>query len=297
MGRITLEGIFPPLPTAFTQEQALDTGSMQANIARLCTHPLSGFLVLGSNGELVMLSEEEKTAVYHAAREAIPGDRLMLAGTGGQSTRETIILTREAARAGADAAVVLHPFYYKGQMETKALKAFYHAVAEAAEIPLIVYNMPANTGMDLSADCILEIAGHPNIVGLKDSGGDLDKMKHIIRESREGFQVLAGSAGFLLPALTLGAIGGILALANIAPKECLDIYHDFLQGNMAGAQKTQHRMMAPNLAVTRQFGVPALKLAMDQLGLYGGPARHPLQPLEASQQDQLMGILKASGIA
>ncbi len=296
MAGISLNGIFPPLPTSFNEEGALFQEMIRSNIERLCQYPLTGFLILGSNGELVMLSEKEKVMALEAAREAIPEGTLMLAGTGGQSTRETIWLTREAARTGADAAMVLHPFYYKGLMTPKALVAFYHSVADASEIPVIVYNMPANTGMDLDAPTILQIANHPNIVGLKDSGGNVAKMAQVTGQAGSDFQVLAGSAGFLLPALSVGAVGGILALANIAPRQCLDIMELFIRGDLKAARSLQQRMVAPNGAVTRRWGVPALKYAMDQLGLYGGPTRHPVQPLEKETKEQLTGILKEAGI-
>ncbi len=293
---ISFKGIFPPLPTSFDEKENLAPRKIRDNIAALSSHPLAGFLVLGSNGELVMLSEEEKLKTYHAAREAIPAEKIMLAGTGGQSTRETIRLTREAARAGADAALVLHPFYYKGLMNKKALVNYYHAVAESSEIPVLIYNMPANSGMDLGAEMILEIASHPNIAGLKDSGGNLAKMSEVTGQAKPGFQVLAGSAGFLLPALSSGAIGGILALANIAPEACTGIYNYFRQGAMDKALKLQQQMIRPNTAVTRQWGVPALKAAMDHLGLYGGPARHPILSLDPDTKNKLIEIIQQAGI-
>lgn len=293
---ISFKGIFPPLPTSFDDNETLSPEKIQYNITALSQYPLAGFLILGSNGELVMLSEKEKTETYHAARQAIPAGKLMLAGTGGQSTRETILLTREASRAGADAALVLHPFYYKGLMDKEALVAHYHAVAESSEIPVLIYNMPANSGMDLGADIILEISTHPNIIGLKDSGGNLAKMGQVIGQSKPGFQVLAGSAGFLLPALSLGAVGGILALANIAPEACINIYNNFQQGDLEIAKKLQHQIIPPNTAVTRQWGVPALKAAMDHLGLYGGPARQPIQPMKPEIKNKLFKILQQAGI-
>lgn len=291
-----LKGILPPLPTAFHSNGSLYPEKIQENIRALSAFPLTGFLILGSNGELVMLSEKEKAATYHAAREAIAPDKLMLAGTGGESTGATIHLTKEAEKAGANAALVLNPAYYKGQMSTEALVGHYHAVADASTIPVIIYNMPANTGLDMTAETILGIAAHPNIIGLKDSGGNLAKMGAIIGQAKKGFRVLAGSAGFLLPALSTGAAGGILALANIAPAQCCSMYEYFGQGAHEKAQKIQHRIITANAAVTRQWGVPALKAAMDHLGLYGGPARKPLLPVSDENRKQLVQILKDAGI-
>ncbi|TVR42715.1 MAG: dihydrodipicolinate synthase family protein [Bacteroidia bacterium] len=291
-----IKGIIPPLTTPFGENEALDTDNLQANIRKLCEFPLAGFLVLGSNGELVMLSESECTQVLHAARAAIPKDRIMLAGTGCQSTGATIALTQQAARAGADAALVLNPSYYKGQMSKDVLVSHYHRVADASQIPVLIYNMPSNTGLDMTADTILEIASHPNIIGLKDSGGNLAKMGNITGAAGKDFRVLAGSAGFLLPALSIGASGGILALANIAPEQCCAIYDGFFTGKLEDAKAMQQRMIRANALVTRQWGVPALKAAMDMLGFYGGPCRKPLQAISQKEENILKETLQASGI-
>ena len=293
---ISLKGIFPPLPTSFDAGEALAPEKIRENIRSLCRFDLAGFLILGSNGELVMLTEEEKIQAFHAAREAIPADKIMLAGTGGQSTTETIRLTREAAKAGADGVLVLNPFYYKGLMTRQALVAHYHAVAEASGIPVIIYNMPGNSGMDMDADTILAISDHPNIVGLKDSGGNVVKLGAIAGRAKPGFQVLAGSAGFLLPALAMGAVGGILALANIAPAQCLDIFNAYHKKDLDVARSLQQQMIPVNAAVTSKWGVPALKAAMDHIGLYGGPARRPILPLEEETRKPLIVLLEANAI-
>jgi len=291
---INLQGIYPPIPTSFNENGDLEIPKMQENLEKLSRFNLAGFLVLGSNGETIMLSGSEKIEVYKAAREAIPAHKLMLAGTGGESTRETICLTEAAADAGADAAVVLNPFYYKGLMTKQALVAHYHAVADQSGIPVIIYNMPASTGLDMNADTILTIAEHPNVIGLKDSGGNLVKMGEIIARAKPGFQVLAGSGGFLLPALSMGAVGGILALANIAPQQSIDILNRYSSGDLVGSQTLQHSVIRLNSFVTRDHGVPALKAAMDHLGLYGGPCRKPILPLSASLTEQLIALIHES---
>ena len=293
---LKLHGIYPPLPTSFDSSEQLDTGRMKANIRALSRYDLAGFLVLGSNGELVNLTDQERVQVYRDTREAIPSNKRMLAGTGCQSTRQTIALTRQAAEAGADAALVLNPSYYKGLMTPQALRDHYFAVADASPIPVIIYNMPANTGLDMDADTITAIAAHENIIGLKDSGGNITKMGLIGKQTEPDFQILAGSAGFLLPALTVGAIGGILALANIAPEHCLQIYRSFLQGDMEAARENQINIIELNTAVTRKWGVPALKAAMDQLGLYGGPSRKPLLPADESVKQQLAALLRENNV-
>lgn len=288
---IDLKGIYPPIPTSFSATGDLAPEKMQENLVHLSRYDLAGFLVLGSNGETVMLSESEKNRVYLAARKVIPAKMLMLAGTGGQSTRESLELIHCAAEAGADAAVVLNPYYYKGLMTKDALVKHYHTIGEKSSIPVIVYNMPANTGLDMTAETILAIAEHPNIVGLKDSGGNLAKMGEIIERARPGFQVLAGSAGFLLPALSVGAVGGILALANIAPERCIDIFKAFISGQLEQSKMLQLHSIRLNRMVTSDLGIPALKAAMDFLGMYGGPCREPILPLAPKALEELLSLL------
>ena len=293
---LKLNGIYPPLPTSFDSSEHLALDKMRENIRKLSEYKLSGFLVLGSNGEIVNLTEKEKLEVYEMARDAIPSNKLMIAGTGGQSTRETIELTKSAANAGTDAVLVLNPSYYKSLMSTTALVSHYFAVADASSVPVIIYNMPANSGLDMNADTIVEIASHPNIIGMKDSGGNMVKMGDIRLRVKPEFQILAGSAGFLLPAMSVGAVGGILALANIAPKQCIEIYESFLAGDMAKARKMQLEMIPVNDAVTSKWGIPALKEAMDQLGLYGGPSRKPILPVTSDVKTELMNILNKNNM-
>jgi len=290
---LKLNGIFPPVTTPFDKSEEFKPDALLHNLHQLSRYPLSGFLVLGSNGESAMLSQKEKFAVMHTAREAVAPEKLLLAGTGCESTRETITLTKEAARAGADAAVVLNPSFYKSQMDQATLKAHFFAVADASTIPVIIYNMPQNTGIDMSAEVIIAISGHPNIIGLKDSGGDLEKMRNIIAHCNPDFQVLAGSAGFLLPALQLGAIGGVLALANIAPAVCLKIVELFLENKQDEATELQRSIVELNAAVTRQWGVPALKAALDHIGMNGGITRKPLLKVSEENRERVLNLLDA----
>lgn len=293
---LRLEGIYPPIPTPFDEKGQIAVNALKDNLAFMNRFALRGVVVMGSNGEYVMLSEKEKIILMETARAAIRPDRLMIAGTGCQSTVETIDLTRKAAEIGADAALVITPSYYRKAMTPEALSVHFRAVADASPIPVILYNMPANTGIDLEADTVAALAKHPNIIGIKDSGGNIVKMGDIRRMAGPGFQVLAGSAGFLLPGLTVGAVGGVLALTNIAPAQCIAIHKYFLEGNHAGALDLQLRMIPVNTAVTARWGVPALKAAMDFLGLYGGPVRSPLLPLPEETRKMLKTILTEGGI-
>ncbi len=292
----SMAGIFPPIPTPFDAAGELELKALAANLEKWNRYPLGGYVVLGTNGEFPYLTESEKLTYFEAARKHIPPTKLFMAGTACESTHSTIALTRKAAALGADVAILVTPSYYKSRMDAAGLSHYYLTVADASPIPVSLYNMPANTTVDMPADLIIALSQHPNILGVKDSGGNLAKLGEIIRSARPGFQVLAGSAGFLYPALCVGAIGGVLALANIAPQQCCDIVSLFKHGKHEDARELQLQMIAPNTAVTARFGVPGLKAALDLLGYYGGPPRSPLLPLNDAQEDTLRSVLVGAGI-
>ncbi|MCX6094934.1 MAG: dihydrodipicolinate synthase family protein [Candidatus Bipolaricaulota bacterium] len=294
---VDLKGILPPIPTPFDERDTFARERLHDNIHAWNRHALAGYVVLGSNGEGVLLSPRERLDVLRAAREDIPADRWMIAGTGCPSTRETIELTRDAAKIGADAALVLPPSYYRGRMTREALVRHYASVADAAGIPILIYNMPACTGIDLDAETIVALAAHPSVIGIKDSGGDVTKLGAIRAALGPEFRVFAGSAGFLLPALAVGAAGGVVALANIAPAECLAIYEAFVSGHIDAAREVQLRMIPVNAAVTSRWGVAGLKAAMDLLGRYGGPVRGPLLALTQCEIAELSAILERADLA
>lgn len=291
-----LSGIFPPIPTSFDQKGTLNLDQVKNNVHFFNKFDLQGYVVLGSNGEFVLLEEGEKTALIKSIREKMTDDNLLIAGVGCQSTRATIRLSKGAADSGADAALVLTPSYYKGKMTDRALYEFFTEVGDTSPIPVILYNMPTCTGIDLSADFVVSLSDHPNIIGLKDSGGNITKMSEIVHRVAQDFQVLAGSAGFLFPALSIGAVGGILALANIAPAECLLIHKLFLEGKWKEAKSLQNSLISLNQAITRIGGVPGLKSAMDYLGLYGGPVRGPLLPAGNEEALKIQALINEAGI-
>jgi len=293
---LQLGGIYPPIPTPFNENGQIAVDALKKNLAHLTGFDLRGIVVMGSNGEYVMLSEEEKLLLMETARAAIPRDKLMIAGTGCQSTESTVSLTKKAAQIGADAALVITPSYYRKLMTPETLSIHFRAVADESPIPIILYNMPACTGIDMDAETAAALAEHPNIIGLKDSSGNVVKIGDIFRLAGPGFQVLAGSGGFLLPALSVGAVGGVMALANIAPAQSIALLKLFLEGNQKEAQELQVRMIPVNSAVTARWGIPALKAALDFLGLYGGPVRPPLQSLPAETRNRLQEILVEGGV-
>lgn len=293
MGRtlISLRGVFPPVATPFDAAGNPDLEALAGNLRALNRYSLSGYVVLGSNGEGVFLNDEERQEIWRAARQAIPPDRLMIAGTGCESTRQTIALCQRAAEAGADAVLVITPHYYGSRMTPASLAHHYQAVADASPVPVILYNVPSNTHLDMDAVTIAHLSTHPNIVGIKDTSGNIAKMADTIRQAAQEFQVLAGSASFFLPALAVGAVGGVLALANIAPQQCIDLYHLFQSGQWEEAARLQRWMIPVNAAVTTRFGVAGLKAAMDMLGYSGGHVRSPLLDLADEERQMLRSLL------
>jgi 4-hydroxy-2-oxoglutarate aldolase len=296
MKKLLLSGAYSPIPTPFDANGAVAHDKLAENIVRWSKKPLAGLLVLGSNGEFTYLNDEEKIEVLKTARQTIPKDKLFIAGTGCDSTRSTLRLTEQAAAIGADSAIIITPSYYPSKMGDQAMRRHYLELAERSPLPILLYNMPANTGVDLSTETVVELSQHPNIVGIKDSSGNVTKLGDIIGAVPPTFNVLAGSASFLYPALVLGAVGGIMALANIAPEQCYHLYQYTQEGRYEEARQLQLKMIPANTVVTAQFGVPGLKMALDWLGYYGGPPRSPLGPLDKTQQTTLRAALVKGGI-
>lgn len=285
-----LNGIIAPIPTSFDEREELALDRMADNIERWSQSRLSGFAVLGSTGEFVYLTHEEKKRVLGRAREAIPAESVMLAGTGCESTRETIALTRFAANAGADFALVITPAYYKRAMKPEVLRAHYFEVAENSPIPVVLYNMPGFTVLNLSAELVAELATHSNIAGIKDSSGDVQQLQEICRLAPNDFAVLTGAGSLLLASLVVGARGAILAVANVAYDLSVDLLLAFQRGDLARARTLQHHLASINKAVTADYGVAGLKSLLDQLGFYGGLPRKPLHGVSAEVREKLLEI-------
>jgi len=293
---ISLEGVFTPIVTSFNEEGRLAHDKMASNLEKWNQTRLRGYIVLGSNGEWVFLNEKERLEVLREARRSIPQDKLMIAGTASESTANTIAMTEAAARIGADAAIIVNPSYYKGQMVAPVLADYFRMVADRSPIPIVIYNLPPATGIDLAADLLAELSTHPNIIGVKDTGGNVAKMGETVRRADPSFQVLAGSANFFYPSLAIGVKGGILALANIAPAESVALFDLFVANEIAQGRDLHLRMLPVNLAVTERLGISGLKAAMDMVGWYGGPPRLPLLPLEPKRRQELREILEKGGL-
>ena len=288
----TIAGIYPPVPTFFDDDEELDLATLREHLKRLKAAGIANIVALGSNGEAVHLDPDERRQVIATVREAMGAEAQVLAGVGDNSTRATLALCRLAAEAGADVALVLPPHHYRPKMDGFALRAHYLAVADGSPLPVMIYNMPANAaGIDLDAETVITLSAHPNIIGLKDSSGNVAKMAQVVAEAGEEFVVLAGSAGFLLPALAVGARGAIAALANIAPRECLRLVELWQAGKLDEARALQARLIPVNAAVTSGYGVAGLKAALEIVAHYGGAPRRPLPPLTKSERWRLRDLL------
>ncbi len=296
MARTHPVGVFAPVATTFGADGELDLEHYASNLNRYAESALDGVAIMGSNGEYVSLSLDEKVRLIETGVKAIRGRKKVVAGTGMESTRGTIELTKKAADLGVDFALVVTPHYYKPRYDKTAYVRHYHAIADASPIPVVIYVMAAYTGVDLAVDTVVEIAQHDNIVGIKDSGGNAPKVAELVARTPDDFSVLAGSANFLYPALCLGGKGGILALGNVAPSECQQIVRLVDQGDHAEALRLQQRVLEPNAAVTSRFGIAGLKAAMDMVGLFGGDPRPPLLPATESERSAIRDIMERAGI-
>ena len=278
---MTIRGVLAPIPTPFTDDEAIDLGAWRANLDRWMATPLRGVVVLGSTGEAPLVDDDEAEALIREARGRVPGDRLLVAGTGRQSTRAAVDASCRAADAGADAVLVRTPSYFKKQLDAAAFVRHYAAVADASPVPVILYNFSALTGVTLPVEAVAELVGHPNIVGLKESGPDLGYVGDLIGAAGDGFSVLVGSAPTFYASLALGADGGILALACAIPDACVRIYEHAAAGRHDEARALQRQVVPLARLLTSVHGIPGLKAALTELGYVGGRPRRPLAPVDA----------------
>ena len=290
-----ITGIFPPVPTPFVNDEiAFD--KLPDNLNSLIKSGVNGVVALGSNGEAVYLSRPEKLALLEQCRAILPEDKPLIAGTGLESIKETIALTNAAARFGVTAALVITPSFYAGKMDHTALIRYYTSVADATDIPVLIYNVPKFTGINIAPETVAALAGHPNVIGVKNSSENMAHLGEIIQRTPPDFSVLVGTASVLFSGILLGASGGIVALANIAARECLQIFEWTKAGEWDNARELQLRMISVNKAITADYGIAGLKAAMDMLGRFGGHPRKPLGALSPSDRKALTKILKEAGL-
>ena len=290
------KGIYTPIVTPFYENEEINYDYLEHNLDKWGQSNLDGIVVLGSNGEFVYLNEQEKLDVIKFVKKNFTQDKNILVGTYCESTKATIELSKKAADYGADAVLVLPPNYYKGAMaKDETLLRHYTEVADASPVPLFIYNMPGNTGININSSVIATLAKHPNIVGIKDTSGNIVQIAETARDTDDNFAIFAGNAGYLLAALEVGAQGATLALANILPDECCKLVSLHKKGNHEEAKELQHKMLKINTAVTAKFGIGGLKYALDLLGYKGGYVRRPLKNVNNECAEIIKNLLKEFG--
>jgi len=290
---IKLQGILPPIVTPFRNGE-VDFNAIAHNIRLWNQTELTGYVALGSTGEFVYLTSDERVRVIATVRKYTPSDRILIAGTGAMTTAETIQLTRRAAELGVDAVMVVTPFYYTGQMTDEVLRAHYTAVADASPIPVLLYNVPMFTHVNMAVETIARLAEHPNIIGIKDSSGDVAQLSAIIQNTPEDFVVLTGGAAVLHPALAVGAHGAILAAANVVPELCVEIARLVTQNDHETARERQAVLTRIHRTLSR-YGIGGYKLAMDLRGYRGGEPRRPLLPPDEAGRQAIRQMLAETG--
>jgi 4-hydroxy-2-oxoglutarate aldolase len=289
---VDLAGIFAPVVTPFLAgSEDLDLDGFRANLRAHLADGLSGIVIAGSTGEAALLGEDERIALATAAREVVPRDKLLIVGTGAESARQCLARCRAAHSAGADAVLVVAPHYYANAMSRPALAAHYARVADASPLPVILYNIPKYMHFALPADLVAELAQHPNVIGIKDSSGDVPMLKGFLGAQGDAFTVLTGSASALLAGLEAGARGGILAASLFAAAPTLELFAAHRGGNGARATAVQATLLPMANVIVAKLGVPGVKAAMDHVGRAGGVPRLPLLRLDAAGRAEVAAIL------
>ena len=282
-----IRGIFPALVTPFAFDESVSLAAVKENICRYNQTSVAGYVVLGSTGESVMLSREEADAILAAAKEAAAPPKLLIAGTGAESTAETIVRTKRAAVLGYPVALVKTPYYYKPVYRAETYLRHYRAVADASPIPILLYSVPQFTGITLETPEILTLAAHPNIVGIKDSSGNVQRIGEIVAGAPSDFRVLTGGAAVIYPALAVGASGAVLALAAALPEKCAELYDLVQRGQHEQARQLQHLLVQASKRIVGENGIAGVKYAMDLRGFLGGLPRLPLLPLTEEKKHSI----------
>ena len=292
-----MRGILLPTVTPFTDAQELDIDASVSNIRKWARTGISGFVMLGSTGERVHLDERECVRVLETARNEVPSELAFIAGAGQHSTIGTINETQKAAELGADAVLVITPHYYRSAITQDALVSYYTAVADAAPVPVLLYSMPALTGIKIEPETIARLSEHPNIIGVKDSSNDVDGFAATVRVCPADFAVLTGNGTVLLDALRAGAKGAILAVGCVVPEICVEIFRTFASHDEGRASTLQNKLTPLAAAVTTRFGIGGLKTALDLAGYRGGAVRAPLRSPDESARNEIAALLDAAQLA
>jgi 4-hydroxy-2-oxoglutarate aldolase len=288
---VNVSGIFPALTTPFKQDGSVALDHFKADLARYNQTGLAGYVVLGSTGESVLLSSAEADSLLVAGKEAAAPGKLLIAGTGAESTAETIARTKRAAAFGYHAALVKTPYYYKPAYNAESYLRHYRAVADASPIPILLYSVPIFTGVTLETPEIVALAQHPNITGIKDSSGAIQRIVEVAAQAPKEFQILTGSAGVLHAALVSGAKGAILALASPLPEKCVELFEHVRSGQHTAAQNLQQHLALASKVIVSEGGIAGVKHAMDLRGYHGGLPRLPLLPLADARKAHIAQLL------
>ena len=289
-------GVFTPIVTPFRDDELDETG-LRRNVSQWMRTPLTGLVVLGSNGEAPQLDEAEADRAIAIVRDGVPRDRVLIAGTGRESTKATIAATRRAAAIGADAALVRTPSFFKPQMTSDLFVRHYTEVADASPIPVLLYNVTMFTGVNLLPDAVERLSSHRNIVGMKESGNDLAQISEYIARTRGDFTVLAGAASTVFHSLCAGCDGAILAVAGVLPDSCVQLWTLVRDGRIAEARALQQRLTPLARSVGSTYGVAGLKAALDLVGYVGGVPRPPLRPATPQVVEIIRGQLETLGVS
>ena len=291
-----LRGILLPTTTPFTEAGELDIDASLSNIRKWARTGITGFVLLGSTGERVHLDEREYLRVLETARNEIPRELAFIAGAGQQSTVGTVKEIQQAAQLGADAVLVITPHYYRAAITQETLAGYYMAVADASPIPVLLYSMPAFTGIKIEPDTIARLSEHPNIIGVKDSSNDVAGFAQTVKVCPADFAVLTGNGTILLDALRAGASGAILAVGCVAPEVCVEIFNAFQRDDQQRAGSLQSKLTPLAAAVTTKYGIGGLKAALDLAGYQGGTVRAPLRSPDETALTEIASLLRGSAM-
>jgi 4-hydroxy-2-oxoglutarate aldolase len=290
---VDLSGVYPALTTPFAADGSVSLADLRHNIERYNRTDLAGYVVLGSTGESVLLSRAEMDAILATAKEAAGKEKRLIAGTGAESTAETVERTKRAAELGYQAALVKTPYYYKPWYTPEVLIAHYRRVADASPIPVLLYSVPVFTGLALEAPEVAAMAEHPNIIGIKDSSAHVQRIAEMVAVAPRSFQILTGGAAVVLPSLAVGARGAILALASALPEKCVALYDLVRRGQADQARELQIILLRASKAIVSDAGIGGVKFVMDQRGYRGGLPRLPLLPPSEGAKQRIREVLVA----
>jgi 4-hydroxy-2-oxoglutarate aldolase len=295
--RDRLHGIFPPVTTNFDEVTGeIAPIRLRENLRRWVEQPIDGIVLFGSTGEGALLDEDEKVRLTAMSREVVPAGFPLIAGASAESTLATARLTRRLAAEGADVMLVHPPAYFGPYLSVAALLDHFRAVADASPVPVILYHIPKYTKVTLEAGFVAELMRHPNVAGLKDSSGDIKRFADFTTVCDSGCRLFVGNGALLYTALELGAAGGILGVADIAPALCAELVREFREGNTQKAGRIQSRLTPLHKEIVAAYGAVGVKAALDLLGWAGGAPRAPLRALGEKDRRQVARVMQETGI-